>query len=364
MNSDETKNQAWYASDGPENDVIVSSRARLARNLSGFAFPGAIRSDDAESVLSIVLDCFNHLDNPEWYQIVRMSDLDLQGRKILAERGVIKGGTGSEPWRGVVIRADGVLSATVNMTDHIRIASFAPGLALESCAGNVYSVDASMQQQVQFAANPAFGYLTANLTDSGTGLKASVLACLPGLCLSGLLDRAIRDLLSQGLSIRGYYGSDDATSLGCLYQISNASASSGDADSQIEAMERAAQRIIALERRSREELLATMPVTVEDTVFRAIVTAKYARFLPFREAVDLLQKIRLGVNLSLITGIGNKDLSALLYRIQNAHITFVISGGSVIIEDDVRTDEMRMDRLRAMVVQEVLKHADIRERRP
>jgi protein arginine kinase len=363
VSAEEPKIEAWYASDGPENDVIVSSRVRVARNLAGFPFPDALRSDDAERVLSIILDSFNHLENPDRYQIVRMSDLDLQGRRILAERGVIRSGTGSEPWRGVAIRADGAMSATINMSDHLRLASFAPGLALEACAANAFSVDAAMQRRVQFAASPSFGYLTSNLLDSGTGVKASVLACLPALCLSGLLDRAIRDLLAKGCSIRGYYGSDDAASLGCLYQVSNASASAGDAASQIASMERIALNLAALERKSREDLLANVPVTVEDTVFRAIVVAKYARFLPFREAVDLLQRIRLGVNLSLVTGIGNRELSALLYRIQNAHVTFVISGGSVIIEDDVRTEEMRMDRLRAMVVQEVLKDADIRERR-
>lgn len=363
MNANDNRNDAWYAVDGPENDVIVSSRVRIARNLAGFLFPEMLKSDDAESVLSIVLDSFNHLDNPERYQIVRMSDLDLQGRKILAERGVIKSGTGSEPWRGVVIRNDGVFSATVNMTDHLRLAAFAPGLSLYSCAKTVFSVDESMQSRIQFAANTAFGYLTSSLADSGTGLKASILVCLPALCLNGLLDRAIREFLSQGLSIRGYYGADNSGSLGCLYQISNGSASSGDAESQLAIMEQAALKLALLERKSRKDLLDTIPVTVEDTVFRAIVIAKYARFLPFKEAVDLLQRIRLGVNLSLITGIGNNDISALLYRVQNAHITFVISGGSVIIEEDVKTDEMKMDRLRAMVIQEVLKHADIRERR-
>lgn len=362
MSAPTIQTDAWYASDGPDNDVIISSSVRLSRNLSGFLFPVVIKSDDAESVLSLIFDSFNHLENPDQFQMIRMSDIDLQGRKILAERGVIEPGTGNEPWRGVVIRNDGVMSATINMEDHLRLTAFAPGLSLYSCGKTVSGIDESMQKQIQFSAISGFGYLASNLLDTGSGMKASILACLPALCMNGLLDRVMREYLSQGLSVRGYYGSDEGKSLGCLYHISNGSAASGDPESQIALMEQAAGKLADLERRSRQELLVSMPVTVEDSVFRAIVTAKYARFISLKEALDLVQRIKLGVNLGLITGLANKDLSALLYRVQSAHIAFVISGGSVIIEDDVRTDEMKMDRFRAMVIQEVLKNADIHER--
>jgi Arginine kinase len=363
MNDQLHSSDAWYTGDGPDNDVIVSSRVRLARNLSGFPFPVAIKSDDAESVLSLIFDSFNHLEDPDHYQMVRMADIDLQGRKILAERGVIEPGAGNDPWRGVVLRNDGILSATINMEDHLALASFRPGLNLFACAKTAFDIDDEMQKHIQFSALSGFGYLTSNLFCAGSGLTISVLACLPALCMNGLLDRVIREYLAQGFSIHGYYGSDEGSSLGCLYQLSNGSASAGDPESQLRAMEQTAGKLVELERKSRKDLIGSMPTTVEDAVFRALVAAKYARFISLREAVDLIKRIKLGLNLGLVTGLENRDLSALLYRIQSAHISFVISGGSVIIEEDVKTDELKMDRLRAMVIQEVLKNADIHERR-
>lgn len=358
-----TSHDVWYTADGPDSDIVLSSRVRYARNLSGFVFPLAIKADDAERVQSIVFDAFNHLDMSENYQIVRMTNVDALGKRILSERGIIGSDAGSEPWKGVVIRNDGVLSATVNIEDHLRIAAFYPGLSLSSCYACVSLIDAEIQKKVQYSALADFGYLTSSILNIGSGMKASVLVCLPALCMNEMLDRVIREYLSQGFTVRGYYGSDQGTSLGCLYQISNSSGADGDIPMQIARMEQATKKLVELERRSRQELKTSSPTTLENSVFRAIVTAKYARFVSFHESVDLIHRIKLGLNLGLITGIENKDITALLYRVQTAHINFVILTESIIIEDDIHSEELRLDRLRAMVMQEVLKSADISERR-
>lgn len=363
MNKSQTMVDAWYTQDGPDNDAVLSTRTRLARNLGGFVFPGRIKSDDAESVLSLVFDAFNHLENPDDYQKVRLSALDARGRSILAERGVIETGAGTEPWKGVVVRNDGMLGATVNIEDHLRLSSFSPGLSVFACSSSVFRIDDILQKKLQFSALPGMGYLAQDIRNTGSAMKISVLCSLQGLCLNGLLERVIREYLAQGFSIRGFFGSSRNTSLGCLYQLSGGSCSSGDIQSQITRMEQAAGKLAALERRCRTDLFEARKTELEDTVFRALSTAKYARFIGRDEAVDLIERIRLGLNLELVTGITNTELTALLYRIQSAHISFVISSGSIIIEEDVRQEEQKLERLRAMVIQEVLKHADIQEKK-
>ncbi len=353
----------WYVQEGPQNDVILSSRVRLSRNLSGFVFPAAIKSDDAERVESLVFDAFNQSAEKERYQMVRMSALDPLGKRILAERGIVAAESGNEPWRGIVIRSDGMLSATVNMTDHVKVSCFTAGLDLRKALAEVVAAEAELASRLQFSATRDFGYLTARIEDVGSGMKVSALLCLPALCASGLIDRAIRDCLGNGFAVQGYYAQGGEKSLGFLYRLSLFSASGGDQESQLARVEQGASRLAELERKTRKELFSQRPTLVEDTVYRAIVTAKYARYLPFAEAVELLGNIRYGADLGLVTGIGNVDLTALLYRVQNAHLGFVILGGSIIIEGDVQSEESRLDRLRAMVIQEVLKDADIRERR-
>lgn len=354
---------AWYVREGPQNDVVISSRVRLARNLAGFSFPGTIKSDDAERVQSLIFDAFNQGANPEQYQTVRMSSLDPLGKRILAERGIVAAEAGGEPWRGIVIRSDGTLSATVNMTDHLRIAGFTAGLSPERALREVLAVESDLSKRVQFSASADFGYLTARLADSGSGMRVSALLCLPGLCMGSLIDRALREYLGNGFDAQGYYGTRGEESLGFLYRLSLASSGGGSLESQLQRLEQGAAKLADLERKTREELYAQRPTQVEDAVYRSIVTAKYARFIGFDEAVSLLGTLRLGLELSLLTGLKPVDLAALLYRVQNAHLSFVISGGSIIIEEDVTSEEARLNRLRAMVIQEILKDADIRERR-
>lgn len=234
---------------------------------------------------------------------------------------------------------------------------------MKLCSKEVFSLDAEIQKKIQFSSVLGFGYTTSNIFNIGSALKFSVLFCLPSLSMSGLIERVIREFLGQGFIITGFYGSDIKFSLGSLYQMSMLSVSNGNTENQLQIMEQGVGKLLELERKARKELLSKRKTEIEDVVYRAIVAAKYARFISVTEGITLIEKIRLGINLGMITGIQNKDLTALLYRIQTAHIHFVISTGSIIIEEDVSAEEMKLDRLRAMVIQEVLKSADILERR-
>lgn len=363
MNPSQNTNNAWYTLDGPETDVALSSRARIIRNLTGFVYPGNLKTDDAERVQSLIFDAFNHLNNPEQFQMIRLSGVDTLGRRILVERSILKSASGIEPWKGVVLKNDGIVSATINIEDHLRVAAFYPGSSLFSCCKAILDLDAEIQKKLQFTSVPGFGYATSNVFNVGSALKLSVLFCLPALCMSGLLERVIREFMGQGFIINGFYGSDVKSSLGSMYQMSMLSVSNGDTENQLHHMEQGVGKLIELERKARTELLAKRKTEIEDVVYRSIVAAKYARFISVTEGVVYLEKIRLGLSLGMVTGIANKDLTALLYRIQTAHIHFVISTGSIIIEEDVTSEEMKLDRLRAMVIQEVLRNADIHERR-
>ncbi|ULQ59939.1 hypothetical protein K7I13_00910 [Brucepastera parasyntrophica] len=363
MNGSAPPTDAWYTEEGPDNDVVLSTRIRFARNLESFAFPIALKADEAENVLSVVFDVVNNLQNSDQYQLIQLSNVDTLGRRILSERGIINTEIGAEYWKGVIIRNDSILSMTVNIEDHIRFAAVSAGLAVPFCIRTALDFENELQKNLQFSSAEGFGYLTSALSGVGSGMKTSVFLSLQGLHISGFIDRVIREYLAQGFIIHGYYGEKQDESLGSLYQFCNSSCASGDIDSQLAEIEEAIKKIVALERESRNELLAVKPTILEDISYRAIVTAKYARFLSLQESIELLQDIKLGLSLGLITGVTHSALTALLFRIRNGHISFVIQNKSIMLEEDIQTDELRMNRLRAMVIQEVLKNADICERR-
>ena len=51
----------WYACDGDSLDVVVSSRARLSRNLANFPFPARFRGDDEARVQTLIFDSFSQI---------------------------------------------------------------------------------------------------------------------------------------------------------------------------------------------------------------------------------------------------------------------------------------------------------------
>ena len=127
-NETNLSSDAWYAFDGPENDVVLSTRVRLARNLANFPFPSKFKDDDAFRVQTLVFDSFSHCEEPDKYQGVVASELDELGALILEERGVLDANSAKENGSGIIVRTDGKVSCAINTADHVRLSAFVPGL--------------------------------------------------------------------------------------------------------------------------------------------------------------------------------------------------------------------------------------------
>lgn len=347
---------AWYSYPGKDTDVVLSTRIRLARNLASFPFPHAFRSDDAQRVKSLVFDSFAQMDNEQRYQSIAVKSLDPLGQKILSERGVISPLTASSPMAGVIVRNDGKIACTVNSSDHVRISAFVTGLNTKTAFSLCKEVDESLQNTLQFSALREFGYLTASLGDCGSGMKISVLVHLPSISASGFIDRVFKDLMAKSYVITGFYGAGNeaGSSLGSYYQISTSNSLAGDENSQMDEFSLVIKHLTEFERKTRKELADNRPTSVRDQVYRALALIKYSRFIGSREGVDLISRIKWGVDAGILDGIENTELFALLYRIQTAHLQYVIRTSELKYEKDVVLEENKIERLRSLIIQEAV----------
>ncbi len=352
---------AWYNLNGPDNDVVLSTRIRLARNLVNFPFPQGFKNSDGERVQSLVFDAFSKIDKNETYQSLLISDLDSLGQKILFERGVIEPDAISQTSSGLILRGDGKLSCTVNCNDHIRLSSFVTGLDILSAHKLVNDVDKKIQTHLQIAGSNEFGYLTSAIKDAGTGMKISFLVHLPAISQSGMLDRILKEVMSEGYSVSGYYGSgmESGSSLGAFYKVSTETSFADDEETQKEKINNLVKKIIDFERKVRIEIADNKPTLVRDVVFKAIAIVKYSRFIELREGIDLISKIKFGKDLGLLTGLDDTLLFSLLYRIQNSHLSYVIKSSDLSYEKDVTTEELKIERLRSLILQEALSNMQI-----
>lgn len=315
---------SWLDASGPEAQVVLSTRIRLARNLVGPLFTS--RADDGAraDVLARVHEASRHPEALGDSVCYRLDHLTLTERQVLHERHLVsKELAGLERdgrvRTGAALVTNGRLGVMVNEEDHLRLQVLHSGFQLGRAHGELSALERSLGARIPFAFHPEFGYLTACPTNAGTGLRASVLIHLPGLVLTKEINRVLQGLAQLGLTFRGLYG-EGSEVVGNFFQLSNQTTLGKSEDELLEHLGRMVRNLIGHERQAREILWRSAPTIVEDRVWRAYGALRYARSLTFDETMNLLSGVRLGVGLNLLSGLSVYTLNKLLIFTQPAHL--------------------------------------------
>lgn len=360
---DSSAKDAWYTYEGKDEDVVLSSCVQLSRNLANFPFPAKLRDRDGSRVQSIVFDAFNKLEDSDRYQAISVSNLDSLGNKILAERGIY--GNASEKDinvenAGIILRTDGYISCTVNIIDHVRISSFSSGLDFDSVLKNSQGVDSQLQKYIQFAASYDFGYLTSSLMEAGSGIRLVLRAHLPSLSLLGEIKNLSEEVFSDGIVCSAPFGSGNrGSSLGAYYDFSSRNCQNGSEFDQIASIVSVGKKIIEKERYARQECISNNPSEIRNRLFRSLSIARSSLFISVREAIDIISCVKWGLDLNIINGILDSELHALLYRIQEGHLEYVLKNSNFNLEDDIKEPVKKNERLRALILQEAFEDIQI-----
>uniref|UniRef100_UPI00388D76B6 hypothetical protein n=1 Tax=Treponema sp. TaxID=166 RepID=UPI00388D76B6 len=352
-------NDAWFASSGPENDVVLSTRVRLARNLANFPFPAKFKDDDDFRVQTLVFDAFSHCEEPDKYQGVVSTELDELGEAILEERGILSSVSSKQNGSGIILRTDGKVSCEVNSSDHVRLSSFVPGLDGNTAFNLVAKVDDELQNTIQFAADYEIGYLTSSINDCGSGMKVSCRVHLPSLSFSGKVAELFNSLNSKEIVISDCFGAGTLpmSSLGFYYQISTKIAGNGNELDQIASLVSAVKFLAENERRERDIVLRKRQTELRNRIYRSYAKVKFASLIELREAVELISDIKWGKNLGFFTGISDEELCALLYRVQSGHLQFVLKSRKFNFPKDISENKnLKTDYLRSLILQEAFEN--------
>lgn len=352
-----TKNAEWLKGMGESNDVVMSSRVRLARNIAGFPFSTqASRIDRAQILEACKARILNmQTDSPTRFMWLDLHKLQREDRDLLVERqlmsrqharGKLSTGQGGldEPRGVAVLVPDERVSIMVNEEDHIRLQTMKSGLSLGLCLKEANSLDDLIEEGMDYAYHPRFGYLTACPTNVGTGLRLSVMLHLPGLKISGELEKVRRAAHDMGLAVRGFYG-EGSESPGEFYQLSNQTTLGKSDDMLLREMEHEIiPRVVGYERTARKGLINNQREQLEDQVWRALGTLRHARMMKTEESMQLLSTVRLGVITGLIQGVSLEQVHALLLAVQPTHLQRTL--GHVLTQQQRRFERATMIRNR------------------
>ena len=363
MSENNISTDAWYAFQGAENDVVLSTRVRLARNLANFPFPNKFKEDDAFRVQNLVFDAFSHCEEPDKFQGVVSSELDDLGALILEERGVLDSNSAKVEGSGIIVRTDGKVSCEINSTDHVRLAAFVPGLDGNGAFSLCAKVDDELQNTLQFAADYDIGYLTSNVADCGSGMKVSCRVHLPSLSFSGKILDLFSSLNSKEIVVSDCFGAGNlpSSSLGFYYQVSTKISGNGTELDQIASLVSAVKYLAENERRERDVVLRNRQTELRNRIYRSYAKMKFSSLLDEREAIEIISDIKWGKNLGFFAGIEDSELCALLYRIQKGHLQFVLRSRKFNFPADISEDKaLKTNYLRTLILQEAFESIGVK----
>lgn len=310
---------SWYLEAGNDSDIVLSSRIRLARNLKGVAFPNRMTDETRTQVLEQVSDV---LLNMPGNGLMRMDIAPLPqiDRKALIEKHLIseelaKGQAGQSAF----ISREEDFSVMINEEDHIRIQVMAPGFALENIYKQAEDLAIYLEQNLDISYSDKYGFLTAYPSNTGTGLRASVMVHLPVITAIGRISALSNSLEKAGYTVRGAYGEKSRPS-GNIYQISNTITLGISESKTIQNFARMINEVIQLERKLRKDYYEKNTDRLEDKIYRSMGELTYARLLPEAEAMNRLSDLRLGVACGFLKEVDARQLMMLWNTIGSASV--------------------------------------------
>ncbi len=304
----------WYQLQGAENDVVISTKVAIARNVKGYNFTAKL-TDDEKYEIADKIDGILESKLPGKFVSTPMVEVGRDLQISLAERNLVSPEFVSySEGRTLVTTEDESLSIMVCEEDHLKIQSLLPGLELEKAYELADTLDTILDEDLKFSFDKKLGYLTQCPTNIGTAMRASVTLQLPALSMRGQIPRLANTVAKLGLILTGAYGEAD-NPIGSLFQLSNQVTLGISEQAAIENLKSISLSIVEQERALRLDLMKSLKF--QDILWRSYGTLKNARVISFGEFMEAMVAVKVGVATGEID-IKNERLNELIFTMQPA----------------------------------------------
>ncbi|WP_010652139.1 protein arginine kinase [Oceanobacillus massiliensis] len=308
----------WMRETGPDNDIVMSSRIRLARNFANVPYPILAEQENLERIREFFAEEYSHqsFGNYEDLEFVSTKELTPVEKSVLVEKHLISPHLAKySDQAGALISQNEQVSVMINEEDHIRIQLYFPGLQLKEALEQAFAIDDWLEEKVNYAFDETKGYLTSCPTNVGTGMRASVMMHLPALAMTNQINRMIPAISQLGFVVRGIYG-EGSEALGNIFQISNQITLGKSEVDIVEDLESVVNQLIDHERIARDHIIERAETKIEDRIFRSYGVLEYCRIIESKEAARCISDVRLGIDLGIIKNTSGSILNELMVLTQ------------------------------------------------
>ncbi len=309
---------SWYSEKEKAQELVLSTRVRLARNLEDFPFPSRMSEAESLTVLNKVKDAI--LSRTRDFTFYEMKDLSELEKQCLLEEHLISrelcvGGL----HRGVLLNKDRTVSIMINEEDHIRLQCILPGSKMNEAWDIADKMDTLLGESLTYAFHESIGYLTACPTNVGTGMRVSAMVHLPSLTKTGNFHQLLNSIGKLGMTVRGLFG-EGTEVLGNIYQISNQRTLGMSEEELLERFSSIMKQLVEKEQDISEKILESGDLSTFDRIHRAWGILTNARLLSSKEFMNLWSDVSWGKFLGILSD-GPQNLTELLVLTQSATLS-------------------------------------------
>ena len=327
----------WYLQSGKDADVAISTRVRLARNLSEFKF----NLKDKESV-ELLEEKIKDIPWTVGYglKFFKLKDMDDITKMSLVEKNLISPefALNKNELGSILINDDENICIMVNEEDHLRIQVFSSGFDIENTLNLAKELDEKIGNALNYAMSEDYGYLTSCPTNVGTGLRVSVMVHLPALSKTKNIQNVLDAIANFGVNIRGIYG-ENSKSSSDMFQISNKQTLGITEDEMAKNIKIITEKVIEQERAARKFLIKDN-LELEDKVYRSFGILKNCRKISSEETRDLLSIVKLGTDLGIIDEMTDLKVLKLYLYTKPANLQKYLGEEYDSLERDVKRAEV------------------------
>ena len=337
----------WMREEGPDSDIVLSSRIRLARNLSDISYPILADQENLEEIRDFFQAEYEHQSFADYedFSFVPIRELTGIEKRVLVEKHLIsphlaKQGNAA----AAIISKNEQVSVMINEEDHIRIQLYFPGFQLRKALEKAFEFDDWLEEKVNYAFDETRGYLTSCPTNVGTGMRASVMMHLPALVMTKQINHMIPAINQLGLVVRGIYG-EGSEALGNIFQISNQITLGKSEEDIVEDLKSVVDQLIHHERKVRSRMMEQSSLKLGDRIYRSYGVLEYSRIMESKEAARCISNVRLGIDMDVIKNVSRNILNELMILTQPGFLQQYAKKSLTATERDVLRASLIRERL-------------------
>ncbi len=310
----------WLKGTGANANIVMSSRIRLARNLTKKPFPNKARKKELQEILESVEGSIERINYFKGAVTFKINELDNIDKQFLIERHLMSHEhANNAEGKALIVSKEEVLSVMINEEDHLRIQVMQSGFDLDESWKIMNAIDDALSRELTFAYDYNWGYLTACPTNTGTAMRGSLMLHLPALVMTKQINKVVTAIAKLSFTSRGFYG-EGTQATGNFYQISNQVSLGQTEEDVIQNINGLIRQVIEQEEQARQALILQNKNMLEDKIYRSYGILKSAHIISSQETVELLSMVRLGIDLEIVNNVDRKAINDLFIMIQPAHL--------------------------------------------